>query len=308
MSSTRHAAPACALVLLAAGLASAAPVPSEDGILRYKFKEGDRMAYTLEEKSTIDLDPGTGPMNIVAATTFDVTWQVTKVGKDGKATITQTFERVRLNAETPQGKTEYDSKTPGAPADEIGKVVAQALGALVGGETILTFDPRAGLETLKFSERLSGGLAKLPAGAGVIGTSLTEDTVRRMIAQCVPALPKEAPVRDRPWESKLDAAFQEGAKLRLQNQHKHAGTTTLNGKTLDKITTKSTLEIDSTGPAMLKVEDQDVGSTAHFDRARGRLVESVYTQKLTLVVTVAETMLKMKATTTTTLKLAQKEK
>jgi hypothetical protein len=301
---------ACAAVLLAAGLAAAAPVPGEEQPLRYKFKEGQKTRYTLEEKSNMEMDLGAGAIKIDATTRLDLTWTVTKVGKDGKATVTQTIDRVRFNLDTPQGKANYDSKDAKAPEGEVAKQLADALAVFLGAETTLTVDPQAGIESLKFSDKLCTDISNLPAGVAPASQALSEDAIRRMVAQCVPALPKAAPAKGKTWDSKLQATFQGQAKMTLDNKHSYEGAVTRGGQTLEKITTKPTLTVETEpgSPGTLKVEKQDINSTSYFDRSAGRLVETAFAQKVTLTVTQGEKTATMKGVMNTTLKLADKDK
>src|SRR5438874_1878025 len=112
MTSTRWPWIACAALLLSAGIAEAAP--DDAGVLRYKFKEGDKVKYVLTEKSAVEMDAGAGAQKIEVVTVFDLGWQVTKV-KDGKYTVTQSIERIRMDAGAGAGKISYDSKSGKAP-------------------------------------------------------------------------------------------------------------------------------------------------------------------------------------------------
>src|SRR5437899_6305512 len=67
-------------------------------LLSYKFRQGQTLKYALEQKMDIGGLMG-GPMTSVL--TFELTWSVETVDKNGKAKITQRIERVKYNAGSP---------------------------------------------------------------------------------------------------------------------------------------------------------------------------------------------------------------
>ncbi len=290
----------CVALLLAGSLTSAAPV-EESSPLRYRFKEGEAIRYVLEEKATAEV-AGT---KIEATSLIDLKWHVDKV-KDGRVTLTQTIERVRMEFDVGEKNLKFDTKAAAAaPDDPIEKTVAEALGTYAGGEMVLTLDANGNVESLKFGKKLADAIDKLPPEGKAIVNALSEDGVRRMVAQCIPPLPNQTPSEKKPWESKLSAKFADTTKLNLDNKHTYAGTITRGGKKLDKIETATTLSVAVEGDAAsIKVVEQEAKSTAHIDRALGRLIDSEYSQKIEMEVTQNGATITIKGKTKTTLKLA----
>jgi hypothetical protein len=293
-------------VLLAAGLAGAAPAPAEADLLRYRFKEGDRVKYVLEEKTVIEIDLGTGPAAVETTTTLDLAWQVANVGKEGKYTVTQTIERLRMEFPTTRGKLSYDSKAK-AGDDPNSNQWAGALGVFTGGEMTLVLDGRGRIDGLKYSEKLARGVAGLPLWAAGAAAALSEDNVRRMLGECLPMLPEKAPVKGQPWDSKLQAKFAGEVNLTLDNKHTCEGAEARGDGKLEKIVTKPTLTA-SAEKSMIELLKQDVSSTSYFDRAAGRVRETVFTQKIELKSTQGGRAVTVKGTTVVTMKLVDKEK
>jgi hypothetical protein len=304
----------CAAVLFVAGLAFAAPVssPGEAGGLRYQFKEGDKLQYLLIEKGGLEIDAGIGAQKIGSNSTFDVNWRVTRAGKDGKYTIIQTFQRIRVEADTPGGKAKYDSKDDKAPEDAVGKVMAEVFGLFSGAEMTLIVDTRGNIESLKFSDKLAKSLAKLPPQNAAAAASLSEDGLRRMVAQCLTVLPADGktPARGVSWQSRLKAKFIAAVNFTLDNKSSQAGEVTRGGKKLLKIETRSTLAMSAEPgtPATIKVESQDAKSTSYFDRAAGRLAESTYSQQIAVEVQENGQTIKIKGKMETTLKQVEAKK
>lgn len=306
MTLTRGPGLACAAVLFAAGLAGAAPAPDEADLLRYRFKEGDKVKYVLEEKTVIEIDLGSGPGAVETTTTLDLAWQVAKVGKDGKYTVTQTIERVRMEFQTTRGKLNYDSKAPKGD-DPNANQWAAALGIFTGAEMTLVLDGRGQIDSLKSSEKLTKDVAGLPLWATNEAEALSEDNVRRMLGECLPLLPEKAPAKGRSWDSKLQAKFARQINLTLDNKHTYEGAEKRDDGKLEKIVTKPTLTA-SAGLSTIELLKQDVSSTSYFDRPAGRVRETAFTQKIELKSTQGGKSVTLKGTTDMTLKLVEKEK
>ena len=297
---------ACIAVLFAVGLAGAAPAPDENALLRYRFKEGDKVKYVLQEKIVIEIDLGTGPAAVETTTTLDLAWQVTKVGKDGKYTVTQTIERLRMEFQTTRGKLRYDSNAK-AGGDANAKQWAEALGVFTGGEMTLVLDGRGRIDGLKYSEKLATDVAGLPLWAKGTTADLSEDNFRRLLGECLPMLPEKAPAKGLSWDSKLQAKFAGQVNLTLDNKHTYEGTESRDDGKFEKIVTKPTLTV-SADMSMIDLVNQDVNGTSYFDRAAGRVRETAFMQKLELKSTQGGRAATFKGTTEVTLKLVEKEK
>ncbi len=89
--------------LLLSVLASATAWGADDDGLRYKFKEGEKLRFVTESKTTVEASGLGEPAKIETTLVFDMTWEVTKVDKDGRATVKSTLDRARFSADTPEG-------------------------------------------------------------------------------------------------------------------------------------------------------------------------------------------------------------
>ena len=82
---------ALVFALSVVGAAGAGP----EGAPRYRFKAGEKFAYVVEATTQIETT-GQGLRNTATMSQLiDLTWEVSRVDADGKATITQTIERIR---------------------------------------------------------------------------------------------------------------------------------------------------------------------------------------------------------------------
>src|SRR5438477_481575 len=94
---------------------------ADDVELRYKFKEGDKLNYSMEQKMTMEVNFGGQKISMDMDLDMTMTWKVGDVDKDGKAKVTQTIDRVQVKMKHPTGGFEYDSKDGKEPDDEVAK-------------------------------------------------------------------------------------------------------------------------------------------------------------------------------------------
>src|SRR5438445_123254 len=87
------------LAIVGLGLAAwllGAVAASAQTALRYQFKKGEKLQYVLEQKMFTKISSKSIKTESTANQTIDTTWTVKDVNKDGKATITVRFERMRF--------------------------------------------------------------------------------------------------------------------------------------------------------------------------------------------------------------------
>jgi hypothetical protein len=113
----RRTFPVVCAALLLTGLLTATGRAADDDTLRYKFKEGEKLHFVTEVKSTVEGGLLGDSAKVDITQMIDVTWEITKVDKDGRATVTSTLDRVRFSGTTPAGKHSYDTKD-GDPKDK----------------------------------------------------------------------------------------------------------------------------------------------------------------------------------------------
>src|SRR5258708_1807184 len=96
--------------LLVAGAALPSASAQAQTTLRYKFKEGDKLNYVMEQKQEMAMSFMGNDINTKINQTMDMTWKIGAVDKDGSAKMTQTIDRIRMTMDSPGAKIEYDTK------------------------------------------------------------------------------------------------------------------------------------------------------------------------------------------------------
>jgi hypothetical protein len=269
------------LVCLAAGPAAAQTT------LRYKFKPGDKLRYTIEQKLRTHVNPLGKDVEQDMAEILDVTWQVGSVDAEGKAKITQTIDRVRFTLNGQGSKVDYDSKVGKMPDDQFAKQVGPPMAALAGAEITVTLDPQGVVSDFKAPHVFLKALKGFP-GVGVeMGEFFSEDGLRRMTCQLFPVLPKEETDKGKTWNNRFELKSTMGT-LKVNNKYTYEGPAASGDKKLEKIAVvpKFTLFIDLSDfpdpkPTNVgRVKKQEAKGSALIDNEAGRLVESSLLQEL----------------------------
>jgi hypothetical protein len=296
-------------LVVTAGLLQAAPAP-EVSAIRYRFKQGDKLYYALEQKATVAMNFMGQQINQETAQTLDMSWQVTGVDKDGKAKITLTFERVRLKSDGLTGKADFDSKDGKLPDDPSGKQMAEHMKPLVGGEVTFTMDARGRLTDIKPSDKLAKALKNAPAqNLGGLGEFQTEEGMKRSLAQFIVALPTGELTKGKAWTEKITEKSPQGT-ITLENKYTYEGSTKRGDTKLEKIVNKPVIDVkpDDNTPVPFKLTTKDAKGVVYFDSARGRLVENHLALDMKMEVNMGEIALDCTLKATVTLKLVDKPK
>jgi hypothetical protein len=289
--------------LLALGVLCTGAQAQAQTLLRYKFKPGEKLRYQMEQKMNMVMTVTGREVTADMTQTIDMSWEIKSVDQNGKAKMTQKFDRVRftMNGPPPIGKVEYDSKEGTMPAGPFGPIFK----AMAGAEFSAVMDPRGKVSDVKAPEKLAEVFKKLP-GSGA-GEMLSEEGLKHMISQSGIILPEEAVAKGKSWEQKVDMKMPFG-KIDVRNTFTYEGPTTRGGAKLEQIAIqpKANLEADPNAAIKLKLNSQEAKGTAYFDNAAGRLAESGMTQTMEMEVSVMGTDITQKIEQKISLKLQDK--
>lgn len=239
--------------------------------LAYKFKEGDKLNYDVQQKMKMTTSVMDKDIEIRMDQNMDMTWEVLKVEESGAAQVKMLFTRTRMSMSGPMGKVEIDSKDPKEVNDPTGKALAQVVEAIAGMELTLTMEPNGEMKNVKIPQAVKDKLKKLP-NAAAMGDMFSEEGFKKMV-QGGMVLPKGAVTKGKSWEQKMDMKMPFG-KMTGDIQFTYEGTETKDDVKLDKISLKPNikLETDPKSPFQMKVKEQEGKGYAYFDNAAGRLV------------------------------------
>jgi hypothetical protein len=293
------------LALVLAG--SAAPARAQD-ILRYKFKAGEKLRYGLEQKMKMEMTIQGNQVTIGMDQVIDFGWNIKNVDKDGKATMTQTFERVRMNMNTPQGKVEYDSKDGKLPEGPFGELLGPLLKSMAGLNIGVSMDARGQISNVEIPKEFTDALKNSPAAAGA-GDMFSQEGMKRMISQSGLVLPEGAPVKGKNWDTKVEMKMPFGT-MKVVNDITYEGPVTREGVKVEQfaVKPKATLEADPNAQISATLKSQDTKGASYFDPVAGRLVETGVTQIMELEIKAMGQVIEQKIEQTVTMKLLGKDK
>src|SRR5207244_3463797 len=92
--------------------------------LRYKFKEGEKLNYVMEQTMVMKMNVGGKEVTVKSEQVMDLLWNIHSVDSDGTAKLTQTMQRIRMNMDLPTGqKITYDSRDKKELDDPVGRMI-----------------------------------------------------------------------------------------------------------------------------------------------------------------------------------------
>jgi hypothetical protein len=256
----------------------AGPAPAQE-VLRYKFKQGEKLHYVLEQKMNMTMAIMNNNIMMDMTQTIDTLWDIQSVDKDGTAKMTQKFDRVRFSMDGPMGKTEYDSKDGKVPEGPFGALMGPFFQALAGAEFKVTLDAHGQYDKVEVPDKLAEALKKLPM-ASAMGDLASVDGLKRLISQSGLILPNTALTKGKTWDKKIDIKLPFG-KMETDTAFTYQGPTTHDGLKVEQFAMKPkmTIEPDPNANMKAKIKSQDNKGAAYFDATAGRLVETEVTQK-----------------------------
>src|SRR5688500_13590443 len=148
---------------LAAWSLTASPASAQT-TLRYKFKEGDNLKYTIDQKMKMTMNIGGNAIDMNMNQSSDMTWTIKNVDSDGNAKITVKFGRNKMTMDGPQGTTQVDSDSTTEPDDPIGQILYKVIKGLAGLEMEATISATGEYSDIKVPEKAVKELQNLPGG------------------------------------------------------------------------------------------------------------------------------------------------
>jgi hypothetical protein len=170
--------------------------------LRWKFKGGETLRYSIEQKMAMDTKGMGIERKSNRTSTLEFAWKVLSVGAGGEAEINHRTERIRMRAEEPPYMPfEFDSAAtkevqPGFEA------LVKLLKAEVGAEFTFKMKPSGEITDIKVPEETLKRLREA-APAGGPGADLSEQSLKETLLQASPpSFPQDALEAGKTWTTK----------------------------------------------------------------------------------------------------------
>lgn len=260
------------LVFLVAAAGSAAELQ-----MRWKFSPGEKLRYRFQQESETTSSGAGKPTTISLAMAMELTWAVGEVDVSGEASVVQTIDTLKVTMKADrQDPLTYDSTIKAPPTGPV-KEIGDAVAPLIGAGCRLKISPLGEIQGVEKTPALEQALEKAEAGDLFSGEGVT-----RMLRHALTLLPEKAAEPGSSWESSRTLPTPFG-DLKLTDIHTYTGPEDRDGKTLHRITTRSSIAAEQgkaprNRPGSWKEVDQT--GTAWFDTTRGRCAASEVVQRI----------------------------
>jgi hypothetical protein len=274
--------------------AAVAPAPEARAVtLRWKFKPGQTLRYTMDQKSVTTAKlPGGQEIKSTLSQSIEMTWAVKSVDESGRAELTQTINRIRDQVEAPVGSYTFDSKETKEPEGLIAAARVPLFKALVDAPIAFTMNPQGEPADVRLPEKVAQTLRDLgPAGAGG-GALFSEDGIREMIAQASLVVPTTDLTEGKTWSRQTKNAAPIGTVI-VDSTYRFDGAAAGGPRDVVRIVQTTKLEVQppaeaagNASPAGPKIRSQKSQGTYTFDNGAGHLVDASASEQMEVGFTV----------------------
>ena len=273
--------------------------------LRWNFKEGEVLHYSIETKSSMTAKGMDKERKSSQVHTLDVIWTVKSVDANGVAEIALRYDRVRMRREMPPLMTfVFDSEDTKAAVQEGFEAETQQLKAIVGGEVGFKIRPTGDIEDVKIPETT---LKRLREGAprGTADDEVSEKAIKDMLLQSSPpSFPEGDLEPGKSWSrkpSKMPLGF---ATMTMQQTLTFQGPDSKSPNLLlVGVESKVSLEPAEGASIRAAIRKQECRGSLTFDSTAGKVAGARVTQRIDMTISMAGQTMEQISDTTTSMSL-----
>ena len=260
-------------LLFASALLVAWTSGAQAQVMRYQFKEKDKLFYTIEQKTKSTA--GLMGVDIVSQISANMSmyYEVVKVDSQG-AQVKIKFTHSKMTLDSVIGVVEADSRNKEAPNDPAARMLAQVNKAFASMEISATMLPTGELKDVKVSEETVKAMRAIPS-ADKFGDLGHPDNFKDMLSSLV--FPAGPVTKSKSWTRNTMSESPEG-KVNTEHVFTLEDTIDQGGVKLEKISLKPKIKVEAKADAAIKVKSIESSGHALFDNKAGRFVESVIQQ------------------------------
>lgn len=258
--------------------------------LRWKFQKGEKLHYQVEQSTVTKTHTDNLDTRASQTLIINMSLVVKSIEPNGSAEVGQTFDRMRIKIDGPQGKLDYDSSAKPAPKESkddkapldpqeeyIQQFIEPSVKKLLGAEFLLTFDELGEISNPKIPESVAKSLTE-SNGPGNNVDML--QLAKQQLMQTLVKLPKEAIKPGFAWNDETETPLGPSGKTVHKRTFTYKGPTDGGAKgdliTLD-VTNKFTPSKDAT--FQLTPKTSTVKGEIRFDNGNGRILDSNVVQE-----------------------------
>lgn len=266
-------------------------------LLRWKFEAGQvrHLSMTQVMKQTMKVGDQ-APTSADATNTMDMTWKVESVDRHGVATLTQTFDRIRMKMQGAAGMTiDFDSKSTKEP-EGMATMVASMMKPLLKAPLTVKMTDRGDVLDVTLSEGIKQ-FAKSKALGG-IGEILSKEGIKKLSG--VGLLPEKPVTVGDTWLNKTEMKLPLVGTIVMELKYTYLGPEQRQGKELQKIG----LAMHSKPGEKKKagsggITQSDSEGTIYFDNQAGCVAENESTTRMKMDMNLMGQKMAMSTETTT---------
>jgi len=294
------------LSALAATLGAAAAQPTHGAeTLRWKFKPGETLRYTMVQETTQGMKAMGQEFKTSLNQTVDLHWSVKNVASDGVAELSQTIDRVRTRVEGPGNSFEFDSQAGKDPEGQIASLLTPMLKALVGAEFTFKMNGRGELSEIKVPQKLLDSLRKAGPAANASGM-FSEEGMKNLISQSSLTLAEGPLEKGKSWTQQAKVPVPMLGTMVMDKTYTFDGPSPKDPGLLQiLLDTKVTLEPAADSNIAVKITSQKATGEFEFDPQAGRVVSSRVNDKLQMSLSVMGQEIEQSTDTVTSMTLAK---
>jgi len=275
-----------ALLIVAPGFVGSTSGADAAEALRWKFKAGDTLRFSIEQKSSMTMKGMGTERKSTRTHTVEMSWRVVRVDAGGEAEITQKLDRIRMRAEMPPLMPfEFDSAA--SKADQPGfEAESRQLRAQVGAEFTFRMKRTGEITDIKLSAPTLKALREaLPPGAP--DTELSEQAIKETLLQSSPPAFPEGPLEPgMSWSAKPARMPLGFATLVMDRTFTYQGPDPKNpNMLLVNIDTTAKLEPGEGPDVKATIRSQEGKGSLAVDAQAGRVVTTRFGLKLDMAIT-----------------------
>ncbi len=271
------------LAVLFTVLAGAVQQPiSAQEQLRWKFRSGDKLNYSVVQNMTTSMQFGEQEVNSKFNQTIDMSWDIQSVAAGGDTVLNQVFKRVRLQMiGGPAGEIEFDTAAKEAPVNPIIKALGDVFGNIVGQKFQVTMKPNGEVQNVTVPEQLMQAVRQSTAGQQ---GALTETMLKDMMKQSAVMLPEQPVGPGSKWKSEQVVNMPFG-KMTIASAMEFKQKDANGNAVIDFVPTVSISPRDD-APTKMSLDESIGRGRIIFDIAGGKVVQTQL--DLTLKMTVEQ--------------------
>lgn len=254
--------------------------------LRWKFKPGETLHYTMDQKSSTTAKlPGGQEIKTTLSQTIEMSWAVKAVDDGGNAELVQTIDRIRDQVEAQVGSFTYDSKEEKEPEGLIAAARVPLFKALLGAPISFKMSPQGEPSEVHMPEKVAQALRDLgPAAAGA-GAMFSESGLKEMITQSSLLLPQDDLAEGKTWTKQTKNLVPPLGTLVIDATYRYEGPAPDAGPDAVKIGLATRIDLqpaadanDEANANALKIRSQKSQGSYTFDTTAGHVLDSSLNQ------------------------------